>query len=190
MAEFARSPSVPGPARSANSPRLASRSATTRAIGIWAVAKLDRMILFPMPEATTRLTALRSGPVDWMKSRPGRRAKPEGCRLRNRHRQLSAHVAMGPQPRRRIAMTARARAAGDQLLLDREGLVCEQPGGAFDWRVRADRCPIRHPRGQYKHDPAKARRYWRRRVRSRQAGRGRVMISTSGSGQVLPLADE
>ena len=34
------------------------------------VPKLDRMVLFPMPEATTRLAALRSGQVDWIEVPP------------------------------------------------------------------------------------------------------------------------
>ena len=32
--------------------------------------KLDKMVLFPMPEATTRLAALRSGQVDWIEVPP------------------------------------------------------------------------------------------------------------------------
>ncbi|MCB1744852.1 MAG: 4-phytase, partial [Gammaproteobacteria bacterium] len=34
------------------------------------VPKLDRMVLYPMPEATTRLAALRSGQVDWIEVPP------------------------------------------------------------------------------------------------------------------------
>ena len=34
------------------------------------VPKLDKMVLFPMPEATTRLAALRSGQVDWIEVPP------------------------------------------------------------------------------------------------------------------------
>ena len=34
------------------------------------VPKLDRMVLIPMPEATTRLAALRSGRVDWIEVPP------------------------------------------------------------------------------------------------------------------------
>ena len=34
------------------------------------VPKLDKIVLFPMPEATTRLSALRSGQVDWIEVPP------------------------------------------------------------------------------------------------------------------------
>jgi len=31
--------------------------------------KIDKLVLLPMPEPTTRLAALRSGQVDWIESR-------------------------------------------------------------------------------------------------------------------------
>ena len=34
------------------------------------IPKLDKMIVYPMPEATTRVAALRSGQVDWIEVPP------------------------------------------------------------------------------------------------------------------------
>jgi len=71
-AEFGKSPSGTGPFKITEfQPRV---SATlTRNDGYWdpsRVPKLDKMVLIPMPEATTRLAALRSGQVDWIEVPP------------------------------------------------------------------------------------------------------------------------
>ena len=71
-AEFAKAPSGTGPFKITDfKPRI---SATlSRNEDYWdknKVPKLDKMILFPMPEATTRLAALRSGQVDWIEVPP------------------------------------------------------------------------------------------------------------------------
>jgi hypothetical protein len=34
------------------------------------IPKLDRLVVYPMPEATTRVAALRSGQVDWIEIPP------------------------------------------------------------------------------------------------------------------------
>ena len=34
------------------------------------VPKLEKMVVYPMPEATTRVAALRSGQVDWIEVPP------------------------------------------------------------------------------------------------------------------------
>src|SRR5499425_1079394 len=70
--EFAKSPSGTGPFKITEyQPRV---SATlSRNDAYWdktRVPKLDRMVLIPMPEATTRLAALRSGQVDWIEVPP------------------------------------------------------------------------------------------------------------------------
>src|SRR6516225_3745537 len=70
--EFAKSPSGTGPFKITEfQPRV---SATlSRNEGYWdksRVPKLDRMVLIPMPEATTRLAALRSGQVEWIEVPP------------------------------------------------------------------------------------------------------------------------
>ena len=125
-AEFAKSPSGTGPFKITEfKPRVSVT--LSRNDGYWEkarVPKLDKMVLFPMPEATTRLAALRSGQVDWIEVPPPDAVPSlKARRLRNRHRQLSAHVAMGVQPRQGgFAVEGRARAPGAQLLPQSRGV--------------------------------------------------------------------
>ena len=62
------------------------------------MAKVDKVLLLPIPEANTRLAALRSGQVDWIEVPP-----PDGIpslkagRLRHHHRLLSACLAVDLQ---------------------------------------------------------------------------------------------
>ena len=77
------------------------------------------------------------------------RAQPEGRRVRDRHRQLSAHVALGVQPRQgRFAVEGRARAPGAQLLPQPRGIgdAAERPRRAVRRRLQAGRPPIRQAR--------------------------------------------
>ena len=71
-AEFAKAPSGTGPFKITEfKPRVSVT--LSRNDDYWdkaRVPKLDRMVLFPMPEATTRLAALRSGQVDWIEVPP------------------------------------------------------------------------------------------------------------------------
>ena len=71
-AEFAKSPSGTGPFKITEfKPRVSVT--LSRSESYWdkdRVPKLDKMVLFPMPEATTRLAALRSGQVDWIEVPP------------------------------------------------------------------------------------------------------------------------
>src|SRR6516162_10270113 len=71
-AEFAKAPAGTGPFKIVEfKPRV---SATlVRNDVYWdkaRVPKLDKIVVFPMPEATTRLAALRSGQVDWIEVPP------------------------------------------------------------------------------------------------------------------------
>src|SRR5204862_252892 len=71
-AEFAKSPSGTGPFKITEfKPRVSVT--LSRNEGYWDkahVPKLDKMVLLPMPEATTRLGALRSGQADWIEVPP------------------------------------------------------------------------------------------------------------------------
>ena len=62
--------------------------------------KLDRMIVYPMPEPTTRLAALRSGQVDWIEVPPPD-AIPglKQAGFRDQPLALSAHLALCLQHR-------------------------------------------------------------------------------------------
>ena len=55
------------------------------------VPKLDRLVLLPLPEANSRVAALRSGQVDWIEAPPPD-AMPSLKRrgLPDRHQRLSA----------------------------------------------------------------------------------------------------
>lgn len=71
-AEFAKSPSGTGPFKITE---LRPRVSVTlvRNADYWdkaRVPKLDRMVLFPIPDANARVAALRSGQVDWIEAPP------------------------------------------------------------------------------------------------------------------------
>ena len=69
---YAKTPSGTGPWRmTAWTPRERAELAPNKAY--WdtkRMPKLDRMVLVPMPEANTRIAALRSGQVDWIEAPP------------------------------------------------------------------------------------------------------------------------
>ena len=69
---FARAPSGTGPFKIVDfKPRTSVEFARNDAYWDKAkIAKLDKIILYPMPEVTTRLAALRSGQVDWIEVPP------------------------------------------------------------------------------------------------------------------------
>ena len=148
-----RRPRARARSRSPSSSR-ASASTLSRNDGYWdkaRVPKLDKMVLFPMPEATTRLAALRSGQVDWIEVPPPDAVPSlKGAGLRDRHRQLSAHVALGVQSRQgRFAVEGHARAPGAQLLPQPRGPgdAAERPGRAVRRRLQAGRPAIRQAEG-------------------------------------------
>jgi len=80
------------------------------------IPKLDRMIVMPMPEANTRVSALRSGQVDWIEVPP-----PDMIdSLKSAGFQISLwpyppHLALRPQRNRAIAVSRQARAPGGKL---------------------------------------------------------------------------
>ncbi len=152
-------------------------------------AKLDKVILYPMPESTTRLAALRSGQVDWIEVPP-----PDAMPGLTR---AGFTVATSPFPHMwpywlKIAdntpfKDVRVRQALNYAV-DREGLVtllngAAEPAKGF-WKPGDPR--FGKPKNDYKYDPAKAK------ALLAEAGyKGlvpvKVLISTAGSGQMLPL---
>jgi len=148
--------------------------------------------VFPMYEATTRLSALRSGQVDWIEVPP-----PDAVpSLRSAGFQIVANsyphswpwtlnLAKEDSPFRDI----RVRHAINYCV-NRDGLVtllnglAEPASGLFK---KAD-VFYGKPKQQYGYDPAKAK------ALLKEAGYGpdkpvkaKIMITTSGSGQMLPL---
>ena len=179
-AEFAKAPSGTGPFKITEfKPRI---SATlSRNEDYWdknKVPKLDKMILFPMPEATTRLAALRSGQVDWIEVPPPDAVPSlKGGRLRDRHRQLSACLAVGPEPRQaRRAVGRRPGAAGAQLLHQSRwaGQLAERSGRAVGRHLQADRSLFRQAQGAL---------YIRPRQGQGAAEGGRLRPGQAGQGQ-------
>src|ERR1700759_5421662 len=71
-AAFAKEPSGTGPFK-ITKVVLGQYAEMTRNDDYWdkaRVPKLDKMVVYPMPEATTRVAALRSGQVDWIEVPP------------------------------------------------------------------------------------------------------------------------
>jgi peptide/nickel transport system substrate-binding protein len=193
-AEFAKSPSGTGPFKITEfKPRVSVT--LSRNDGYWdtgKVAKLDKMVLFPMPEATTRLAALRSGQVDWIEVPPPDAVpslKAAGFEI-----VTGSYPHMWPWVLNLAKEDApwkdvRVRRAINYCF-NREGLVtllnglAEPSVGAFKPTDPQFGAPKEH----YKYDPEKAK------ALLAEAGFGpnkpvkaKVMISTSGSGQMLPL---
>jgi ABC-type transport system substrate-binding protein len=155
------------------------------------VPKLDRLILFAMPDANTRVAALLSGQVDWVEAPP-----PDTVpRLKQQRMQIVSNVyphvwpywlSYTPDsPFRDI----RVRKAAN-LAIDREGL-CQFLGGlAKPARGQVD---VSHPwfgkpSFQIKYDPAAAK------ALLAEAGYGpskrckvKFLTSQAGSGQMQPL---
>jgi peptide/nickel transport system substrate-binding protein len=156
------------------------------------VPKLEKFIVYPMPEATTRLAALRSGQVDWIEVPP-----PDAIPSL---KAAGFNVSLWPYPHTYpylLNTTAkspfhdvRVRQAINYAL-DREGLCTLLNGTA---KPAVGVYPPGHPvfgtpKNNYKHDPDKAM------ALLKEAGYGpdkrvkaKIMISTSGSGQMVPIA--
>jgi ABC-type transport system substrate-binding protein len=155
------------------------------------IPKLDKLIVYPMPEPTTRMAALRSGQVDWIEVPP-----PDGI---DPLRQAGFTISLKPYPHTwpYVLNTepgspfhdVRVRQAANYAI-DREGL-CKLISGTGEPAIGM--YPENHPafgnpKNRYKYDPAKAK------ALLAEAGYGpdkpvkvKIMISTAGSGQMVPL---
>ena len=155
--------------------------------------KIEKLTLFPMPELTTRLAALRSGQVDWIEVPP-----PDAIP------QLKAagfQIALNSYPHNWTHTLRLDKAPWDNKLvrkaanyaIDRVG-ICKNL--LNDTCIPATGVAYKghpwfgDPKETYTYDPAKAK------ALLKQAGYGDGkhpakavhLISTSGSGQMLPLA--
>jgi peptide/nickel transport system substrate-binding protein len=195
--DWARAATLPpagtGPFRLARvTPRQSAE--LVRNPGYWdraRIPKLDRIVLLPMPEPTTRMAALRAGQVDWIEVPP-----PDGIPAL---RQAGFNVVTGSYPHawpwffqlggQTPFADVRVR-QGLNWCVDREGLVKLLNGTAepsVGW-FNAKNPLFGSPQNRYRLDPARGR------ALLAEAGYGpqnplrfKVMISTSGSGQMLPL---
>jgi peptide/nickel transport system substrate-binding protein len=155
------------------------------------IPKLAKMVLIPMPEATTRLAALRSGQVDWIEVPP-----PDAIPSL---KAAGFQISLWPYPHvwpyifnmtsGSVFHDKRLRQALNYAI-DRDAIVkflngtakpavgVYPPGNPY----------FGNPEQRYSYNPDKAK------ALLKEAGYGpdhpvkaKVMISTSGSGQMLPL---
>jgi peptide/nickel transport system substrate-binding protein len=155
-------------------------------------AKVDNVILMPVPEANSRLAALRSGQVDWIEVPP-----PDGiASLQSAGYTITTgsyphvwpwfyNIGAANSPFKDVKVRQALN-----YCIDREGLVSLLNGTAepsVGWLKSSDPnfgSPVNH----YKFDPAKGK------AMLAEAGYTaakplsfKAMISNSGSGQMLPL---
>jgi peptide/nickel transport system substrate-binding protein len=155
------------------------------------IPKLDRLILFAMPDANTRVAALLSGQIDWVEAPP-----PDTVpRLKQQGMQVVSNVYPHVWPYW-LSYTAdspfrdiRVRKAAN-LAIDREGL-CQLLGGLA--KPAHGQVDVSHPwfgkpTFEIKYDPAAAKKLMA------EAGYGpanrckvKFLTSQAGSGQMQPL---
>lgn len=193
-AAFAKAPAGTGPFKITDFKPRISVSLTKNA-DYWdpnRVPKLDGMELYPMPEATTRLAALRSGQVDWIEVPPPDAIpslKGAGYELvtnsypHNWPWVFNLAKTDSPFADKRVRQAA-------NYCIDRDGMVellngTAEPSYGF-FKKGGDK--FGDPENAYTLDTEKAMSLLK------EAGYGpdnpakaTVMISTSGSGQMLPL---
>ena len=192
--EFAKHPSGTGPFRITDfKPRVSVT--LERNDQYWdktRIPKLDKMVLFPMPEATTRLAALRSGQVDWIEVPPPDAVpslKSAGFNIVANSYPHSWPWTFNLTKEDSPFRDMRVRHAINYCV-NRDGLVTLLNGlaePAYGLFKKADPF-FGNPKQQYTYDPAKGKAVLK------EAGYGpdkpvkaKIMISTSGSGQMLPI---
>jgi ABC-type transport system substrate-binding protein len=193
-AEFAKAPAGTGPFKVENFKSRISVDLVKNA-DYWdkaRVPKLDKVVLFPMPEANTRLAALRSGQVDWIEVPP-----PDAI---DGLKQAGFQVVTNSYPHvwPWVLNTERADSPFRDVkvrqavnyCLDRDGLVTLLAGTAepsVGFFKKSDP-RFGHPKNDYKFDPAMAKKLLAEAgYGPGKPAKGKIMISTSGSGQMLPL---
>lgn len=193
-AEFAKAPAGTGPFKITGfEPRVSVT--LERYDDYWdedRIPKLDKMILYPMPEATTRLAALRSGQVDWIEVPPPDAVdsiKGAGFEIvTNSYPHIWPwvfNVATEDSPFADVKVRQAAN-----YCVDRDGMVTllnglAEPSVGF---FKEENPLFGEPENRYAFDPEKSK------ALLAEAGYGpdkpvkaKIMISTSGSGQMLPL---
>ena len=156
------------------------------------LAKVDTVVLMPVPEANSRLAALRSGQVDWIEVPP-----PDGiASLKSAGYTITTgsyphvwpwffNIGAANSPFKDVKVRQALN-----YCIDREGLVSLLNGTAepsVGWLKSSDPnfgSPLNH----YKFDPAKGKALLAEAGYSAAKPLAfKAMISNSGSGQMLPL---
>jgi ABC-type transport system substrate-binding protein len=191
--EFAKAPAGTGPFR-ITKVALGQFVEMSRNENYWdksRIPKLAKLILIPMSEATTRVAALRSGQVDWIEVPP-----PDAIPSL---KEAGFQISLWPYPHTwpyilnatdgSVFHDRRVRQALNYAI-DREALVKFLNGTAKPaiGLYPPDNPDFGKPENRYAYDPAKAA------ALLKEAGYGpdhpvkaKIMISTSGSAQMLPL---
>lgn len=163
--------------------------------GYWDVAgkaKLDKVVLVPMPEASARLAALRTGQVDWIEVPPADgipSLKQAGFTITTGSYPhvwpWLLNIGAADSPLRDV----RVRQALNYCI-DRDSVVALLNGTAepaIGW-LKASDPDFGKPENRYRFDPAKGRALLAEAGFNAQKPLAfKVMISTSGSGQMSPL---
>jgi peptide/nickel transport system substrate-binding protein len=153
------------------------------------IPKTSRVVLTPMPESTTRLSALRSGQVDWIELPP-----PDSIPSLKQSK-FQVQTGIYPHIWSYMLKTTKGSVFSDKRVrqaanyaVDRDALVEFLSGTA---RPAVGFWPKEHPnfgnpQNTYAYDPERAK------ALLKQAGHDKpikikVQISTSGSGQMLPV---
>ena len=156
------------------------------------IPKADKVILLPMPEATTRLAALRTGQVDWIEvpppdAIPGLRQAGFQIflKLYPHNWTYSLNLTGPPWDNKLVRQAA-------NYAVDREGLCTELLNGICSpaiGEVYEGHPWFGKPKIRYTYDPDKARELLQQAGYDGKTKRVKtsVLTSTSGSGQMLPL---
>ncbi len=150
------------------------------------VPKQDRLVLIPMPEASTRTAALLTGQVDWIEAPSPdavERLKSAGMQIVTRvyphNWSYQLNFVKGPFSDKRVRQAANYALNREDIKDLLNGLMLEQ------YATLTPSAPYYGKPVLYKYDPAKAK------ALLKEAGclpcKVTFAISTSGSGQMQPL---
>ncbi len=155
------------------------------------IPKLEKLVVYPMPEATTRVAALRSGQVDWIEV-PAPDAIPSikaaGFEVKLWPYPHTYPYVLNCEPGSPFA-DVRVRQAINYAV-DREGLckLINNTAKPATGLYPPENAFFGNPEHRYTYDPVRAKSLLKaagygpdKRVKAK------IMISTSGSGQMLPI---
>jgi peptide/nickel transport system substrate-binding protein len=154
--------------------------------------KVDKLVLLPMPEPTTRLAALRSGQVDWIEVPPPDaipQLKGAGFQIvTNRYPHNWTHtLRLDKEPWNNKLVRKAANYAIDRVGICKSLLndTCTPATGV----VYKGHPWFGNPKETYEYNPDKAKALLRQAGfdGTKRPARAVALISTSGSGQMQPL---